>query len=166
MDIIFLEIKLLFGLIKNEVKEMNKIKKGLYLGNINAATNFESLKNKGITHIVGLLSNFKNYKKHEGIAYLLIEIGDSCDQNILEYIPQAMSFIVNGLRSGKVLVHCAAGISRSSSIIIAYLMITKSLNFIDAENFVRKQRNCILPNEGFKRQISSIDVDDYKKYLV
>ena len=39
------------------------------------------------------------------------------------------NFIENGLKQGNVLVHCAAGVSRSASAIIAYLMKYKKISF-------------------------------------
>ena len=150
----------------DDYNEMNLIEEGLYLGDIFAAKDADRLKNEGITHVVGLLDSFRSYKQYEGIVYLLIEMPDRCDQHILAYIPQVMNFIERGICTGKVLVHCAAGISRSSSMVIAYIMIKKSLSFIDAEDFVRRRRSNISPNEGFKKQLSAINIDEYKQYLV
>lgn len=53
------------------------------------------------------------------------------------------------------LVHCFAGVSRSATIVIAYLMQEHGLAYRDALAFVKQKRNHIHPNEGFKRQLQS-----------
>jgi len=58
--------------------------------------------------------------------------------------------ITEGLTRGGVLVHCAAGVSRSSSNVIAYLMRRKkNMSFNEAFNFVKKRRPVICPNYRF-----------------
>jgi protein-tyrosine phosphatase len=49
------------------------------------------------------------------------------------------------------LVHCAAGISRSSSTVIAYLMKKFGWTYVKAHGFVRGKRPVISPNNGFIR---------------
>jgi len=48
-------------------------------------------------------------------------------------------------------VHCAAGVSRSASIVIAYLMKINHWTFENAYSFVKSKRKIIDPNFGFKR---------------
>lgn len=48
----------------------------------------------------------------------------------------------------KVLVHCAMGISRSSSMVIAYIMYHKRWGFREAYAWVKQCRPCIDPNPG------------------
>lgn len=52
-----------------------------------------------------------------------------------------------------VLVHCAAGVSRSASFVIAYLMNRKDMLFPDAIRFVKERRSVIRPNSGFSQQL-------------
>lgn len=54
---------------------------------------------------------------------------------------------------GCVLVHCFAGVSRSATIVIAYLMQEFGMGYTEATQYVRKQRYFINPNEGFKKQL-------------
>lgn len=57
---------------------------------------------------------------------------------------------------GKVLVHCARGISRSATLALAYLMIKERLTLVEAVEAVRRHRN-ILPNVGFLNQLCVLD---------
>ena len=45
------------------------------------------------------------------------------------------------------------GISRSSTIVIGYLMKYEKMSLRDAYTFVLKKRTCIHPNEGFLKQL-------------
>lgn len=54
---------------------------------------------------------------------------------------------------GGVLVHCYAGVSRSASCVIAYLMQERGMKFQEAFAFASKKRPVIFPNMGFQRQL-------------
>lgn len=56
----------------------------------------------------------------------------------------------------KVLVHCARGVSRSATLVLAYLMIYEKLTIAEAINVVCAHRN-ILPNAGFLQQLRQLD---------
>lgn len=56
-------------------------------------------------------------------------------------------------RGGKTLVHCVAGVSRSASICIAYLMKYKRMPLDQAYKHVKKCRSVIQPNVGFWKQL-------------
>lgn len=53
----------------------------------------------------------------------------------------------------KVLVHCKMGISRSASVIIAYVMKVKNWSLTKAFQYVKNKRGCIKPNENFLKQL-------------
>lgn len=54
----------------------------------------------------------------------------------------------------KVLVHCAAGVSRSTTAVVAYLMKTEGLDVEAALRQVRAKRPFVDPNEGFMAQLA------------
>ncbi|XP_078408041.1 dual specificity protein phosphatase 19 isoform X2 [Cetorhinus maximus] len=56
-------------------------------------------------------------------------------------------------KNGIVLVHCNAGVSRSASIAIGYLMWENGLSFKDAFSIVKNARQTINPNPGFMEQL-------------
>lgn len=59
--------------------------------------------------------------------------------------------------TGKVLVHCVMGRSRSATLVLAYLMIYKNMTVVDAIEQVCRHR-CILPNRGFLKQLRELDI--------
>lgn len=58
--------------------------------------------------------------------------------------------------SAKVLVHCVVGVSRSATLVLAYLMLRQHLSLRQAVITVR-QRRWIFPNRGFLRQLCQLD---------
>lgn len=60
-------------------------------------------------------------------------------------------------RNGRILVHCNAGVSRSSTVCIAYLMFHRKMHFSEAFKLVKSKRECIRPNDGFLNQLKEMD---------
>ena len=57
----------------------------------------------------------------------------------------------------KILVHCRAGASRSATIVIAYLMWTKKMEYGKALQFVKDKRFIVFPNDGFREQLKMFE---------
>lgn len=60
-------------------------------------------------------------------------------------------------QNGRILVHCNAGVSRSASVCIAYLMFHRKMDFTAAYSHVKSKRECIRPNDGFLKQLKQMD---------
>ena len=102
----------------------------------------------GITHIINL-SQMKLNKKI--IAEILnLDIPDRDDFDILKYFKITNKFISDNISKGnKILVCCLACISRSPTIILAYLIKKKQMSFNNAFDFLVKINDRICPNYGF-----------------
>ena len=135
---------------------MNKIVDKLYLGNISAANNMQALKNAGITHILCVAQGVE--PAFEGkFKYKTIKISDTSSSSLIRHFPVAIQFIKEGMQRGGVLVHCFAGVSRSASCVIAYLMQERDMTFETAFEFASKRRPIIFPNMGFQRQLGEFE---------
>jgi protein-tyrosine phosphatase len=91
----------------------------LYLGNRESARDLRRLQTVGITHIVNCAEELFNY--HEGKFHYHSMCMQDPDPAFASLIEATCRFIDEGRQSGKVLVHCFAGVSRSPSTILAYL---------------------------------------------
>lgn len=90
---------------------------------------------------------------HHGISYLFLEIDDSLEQDLSTSITLANKFIGNA--SQNVLVHCYSGISRSASIVIAHLMSSLNVTYMQAFNMLKAKSDRIHPNSNFENQLIS-----------
>eukprot|EP01033_Poteriospumella_lacustris_P001987 gene1987-1446_t len=89
------------------------------------------------------------------IEYHKLPIHDSVGQPLLPYIYSAMQFLETNIlhRQRTVLVHCAAGVSRSASMVIAFLMKQNRWDFDTARQFVWEKRPTINPNPRFEKEL-------------
>jgi dual specificity MAP kinase phosphatase len=65
--------------------------------------------------------------------------------------------------NSKVLVHCQAGVSRSPTIVIAYLMRKLKLKMNDAYGKVREKRPIVAPNLIFMSQLMDFELSLFKE---
>ncbi|PKK28187.1 dual specificity phosphatase 5, partial [Columba livia] len=87
-------------------------------------------------------------------CYKWIPVEDSHTADISSHFQEAIDFIDYVRRTGgKILVHCEAGISRSPTICMAYLMKTKKLCLEEAFDYIKQRRSLISPNFGFMGQL-------------
>lgn len=135
---------------------MNKILDGLYVGNFRDAKDEEQLKQNKITHILSIHDNAKELLEDK--KYLCITASDCAQQDLTQYFPRCIEFIHKArLANGGVLVHCLAGVSRSVTIVAAYIMTVTNLGWRDTLHAIRGARNCANPNFGFQRQLQDYE---------
>lgn len=138
---------------------IHKIDEGLFLGNETAAKNENLLKEFDIEAICicGYELSIQKYKdlKPEIRVY---KIFDTPTANIGKYFEMNCAFIDEMRQMNKnVFVHCAAGVSRSASFVIAYMMKTYNMGFEDAYIRVKQKRKCVKPNHGFIEQLKKFE---------
>lgn len=74
----------------------------------------------------------------------------------MKYAIENTRLITKNFVSGKAFVNCMLGMSRSTTCVLAYLMIKKGMLAVDAVKTVRKNRY-VIPNNGFLRQLAQLD---------
>ena len=131
------------------------------------ALNKEELQSLGITHVLNAAHGTKLYHVHTGpdyycetgIIYHGVPAMDMFTFKINRYFDEACDFIgkVIGTKQtsnvcGRILVHCKEGVSRSASLVLAYLVRDQEMQLKDAVRLVRSKR-AITPNEGFLQQL-------------
>lgn len=132
------------------------LKNRVFLGNEDNARDIEMLQSYAITHVISLTQSVYHPDK---LSYYPINIDDSPIANIYQYFEPCVEFINNALdalatpEGQNILVHCAAGVSRSASIVIAYIMSAQRVDYETALALVRADRHYVCPNEGFVLQL-------------
>ena len=113
----------------------------------------DRVKAYGITHIINVTLDFANLVDPT-IESVQIRVDDAPHANLQVYFDRCADKIhqVN-MRRGRTLVHCIAGVSRSATICIAYLMKYQRMTLEQAYHHVKKRRPVIRPNVGFWRQL-------------
>ena len=130
--------------------EMDQITDTIYLGNFEASRNKKNLKSEGIRKVLSIMDYAPQFGLEDNITQKIIEVIDTPTTNIIQYFGECLHFMEG---KEKVLVHCWSGASRSSTIVIAYVMWKWKLSAEDAMNYVFLKRTGILPNPGFKQQL-------------
>ncbi|KAI8122201.1 tyrosine-protein phosphatase vhp-1 [Lucilia cuprina] len=136
---------------------MNKVLPGLYVGNYRDSKDTQQLDKFQITHIVAIHDSPRRLlpDKH----YLCVMAADTPDQNLSQYFSVCNDFIhAARLREGNVLIHCLAGMSRSVTVAVAYIMTATNLNWKDALKVVRAGRAVANPNVGFQTQLQEFEM--------
>ena len=95
----------------------------LYHGDLTHALNVKLLNRIGIRHILRLCDSPPYNETSENFHVLWINLCDEFKANIRKHFEETNQFLYDcKQKQEKVLVHCEMGISRSSSIVLAYLM--------------------------------------------
>jgi protein-tyrosine phosphatase len=100
----------------------------------------------------------------KGRKWVPLVIEDNRMENIYSHFDMVHLIIKKALSEGKrVLVHCAAGVSRSATLVAAYLIIERSIPVQEALSVILKKRECINPNVGFISQLKLLERMCYKR---
>ena len=63
----------------------------------------------------------------------MVNVLDNSNQSLIRHFPASIAFIKEAIDRGSgILVHCYAGVSRSATIVIAFLMQEKNMSFDEA----------------------------------
>ncbi|XP_077205800.1 dual specificity protein phosphatase 5 [Paroedura picta] len=125
----------------------------LYLGSAYHASKCEFLANLNITALLNV-SRKSSESFTDQYCYKWIPVEDNHTADISSHFQEAIDFIDRIRRAGgKILVHCEAGISRSPTICMAYLMKMRKFRLEEAFDYIKQRRSLISPNFGFMGQL-------------
>lgn len=128
----------------------------LYLGSQDAVS-LDNIDTFQITHILSIGIPLPELELDLPISTTFVECLDLPETNLRPIIDRTNG-IINAVSAtnGRILVHCNAGVSRSASICIAYLISLHGMSFDNAIALVKSKRECIQPNRGFLQQLKQI----------
>ena len=134
--------------------QVAKIIPGLFLSSQDPALSLEILREHSIKNILSV--GIEVPVQFEGIRYHFVELLDLPESKIFESVKTCLE-IIHKFRKENILVHCNAGISRSPTIVISYLMVSEKIKFEEAFEKVKNVREKIKPNEGFLKQLKILE---------
>ncbi|XP_043701299.1 protein-tyrosine-phosphatase MKP1-like isoform X2 [Telopea speciosissima] len=135
-------------------KECSKVAEHIYLGGDAVAKNRDILKQNGITHVLNCVGFVCPEYFKSDLVYKTLWLQDSPSEDITSILYDVFDYFEDVReQGGRVLVHCCQGVSRSTSLVIAYLMWREGQSFDDAFQFVKQARGIANPNMGFACQL-------------
>lgn len=127
----------------------------LFQSDLETAINPEFINNMDIKHIINL----------SGIDIpkaLNIKISDEVNSDIRKYFETTNELLFKAeQKKQRCLINCAAGVSRSSSITLAYLIKHKNMDLKTAFITLKTARSIIAPNYGFLKQLHKYEFEIY-----
>uniref|UniRef100_A0A7S2J4T0 protein-tyrosine-phosphatase n=1 Tax=Haptolina brevifila TaxID=156173 RepID=A0A7S2J4T0_9EUKA len=130
----------------------------IFLGPEGATLEEAWLRMHKIDRVLTVAAHSDHLAKHASMEYMQIDVDDDPNEALRPYFEAAFAFISKS-SSTNVLVHCVSGISRSSTIVTAYLMSTRRLTFERALALVRERRPVASPNSGFQKQLREYEAE-------
>jgi hypothetical protein len=152
--------------------EADEILPGLFLGNMKAALNprfFDEIK---FTHVVSICEPVLSYCQEKDIKYHSVTVDDNDSADMLQHLEPLCKHLDSLLDTKDkksescILLHCHEGISRSATVMVAYLLWRentrgeKPLEVATVIGVVRSKRACVEPREVFVKQLET-----WRKFL-
>ncbi|KXS08994.1 hypothetical protein M427DRAFT_262436 [Gonapodya prolifera JEL478] len=131
----------------------------LYLGSLHSA-HPAHLARFGISTVIRLGSfPGEQGRKVSGVRYVEFEVEDSVEER-LEGVVEKVGKVIEevGMSGGKALVHCHAGVSRSATCVLAYLVCRRGMTLRQALGRVFIRRPIVRPNDGFAHLLRKLEM--------
>ncbi|KAK9456437.1 protein-tyrosine phosphatase-like protein [Dipodascopsis uninucleata] len=135
----------------------------IFIGSIFSLQGQKTLAEENVTHILSAVREKVDSKLVQKFKHLQIQVDDDDDEDILKYFKESNEFIEDGINGGGcVLVHCVAGISRSVTLVTAYIMWKRKCSTEEALDIIRQGRTIANPNESFREQLDIYTQEGYE----
>lgn len=134
-------------------------KHNIWLGGLPSACDRSALRVRNITRIITAVYDLNPiFPNDPDIIYLKIPVLDAPSEEIAAHFDKAIDFISESVKNGHgVLIHCVYGISRSSTLMCAYLMRKHAMSQRNAIEYVKSKRPQVDPNSGFLLQLATYE---------
>ncbi|CAH7682786.1 hypothetical protein BY996DRAFT_6693017 [Phakopsora pachyrhizi] len=135
---------------------LNRIISKIFIGDFMASQSIQSLLDNRLLNVVSAMKQAVDYSDQIGFRHLRVPIDDSDRTNIIEWFDVVGNWIqakIDEKDDRNVLVHCAAGVSRSTTLVAAYLMKAYNLTTEEAIEFITSKRPQVQPSEFFIHQL-------------
>lgn len=144
---------------------LDEIEPGLWLGNVTAAADLPTLEKLAIRSVLTIDSCPlpAHVTENPGLRVKYIQASDVPREDLIKHFEDTNNFIRESLEEERnVLVHCYFGVSRSATIVIAYIMNKYKLTYDAALQRVKSKRRFVMPNPGFINQLKLFSIMNYR----
>jgi atypical dual specificity phosphatase len=141
----------------------------LYIADLYTATDAPTLERLRITHVVSVVKLDLDLGINtattwpSNVKHLNLPVDDAMSSDMTYYFARTVEWMKNAMEedeNANVVVHCVCGVSRSPTIVVAYLMATQGMSLSDSLSHVKAKRVISCPNSGFMSQLA-----DYEEEL-
>jgi atypical dual specificity phosphatase len=136
---------------------MSQIFPNLWITCGGSAREFDFLRENEITHILNCAEEEPmRYPKY--VTAIHIPMTDDEDPLAYNQIIQGAQILAVWMNAdANTIVHCKAGISRSVTVVLAWLIIYKNYTYKDAFKFLQTKRNFIYPNDFYRKLLKDLE---------
>lgn len=136
------------------------VTENLYLSNVRAAEDSYQLIQCNITCIINVSESQSRTPPLPGVEYFHIPVPDSPLAPLSEHFDEVADKIqLRAAHGGRTLVHCNAGVSRSATLCMAYLVKHRDVSLLEAHRWVKTCRPLVRPNKGFWQQLIRYEME-------
>jgi protein-tyrosine phosphatase len=140
---------------------MSKILDWLFLGSREDATDIKFLFENRIKAVINVAMELEGIKYPDFITVYHIPLDDHPQEDISRYFNDVYWYLLtHRLSEENVLIHCYAGVSRSASFVLMYLIRKNQWNLRTSLAWLRQKRPQVKPNSGFIEQLHSFAVQE------
>lgn len=139
----------------------------IYQGNKLDAENVEYLQKCDIKYVVNATKHLENFGENYNIEYYRVYINDTVNDVFGQKLNDVTKWLHDKIckKNGNVFIHCHAGISRSSTITLSYMMKYLGYSLENAFIHLRRGRNIVNPNSSFWKELEGIDRENQKSKM-
>jgi len=126
-------------------------------GSLTQSPSLLQLLSRRVSHVVSITNTDVSFPSDK-LKHLQIWLEDESDSDLASNFERIFEFMREAVAlNGAVLVHCEAGISRSATTVIAYLVKYHSMSLEQAFRHTKERRRIINPNSGFVEQLRQFE---------
>uniref|UniRef100_A0A914R9F5 Dual specificity protein phosphatase 14 n=2 Tax=Parascaris TaxID=6254 RepID=A0A914R9F5_PAREQ len=143
--------------VNAEYAQITEIIDGLYICGV-ASLNAKNVEKYNISLIINATTEVPNARCLGAIPRAKLWLEDIPSADLYSHLHFQCDQIEEVVSlGGNVLVHCVAGVSRSASLCLAFLVKYRNMSLRDAYRHMASRRPLVRPNIGFWRQLISFE---------
>ena len=140
---------------------------GIWLGGVEMINDPEFFKVRGITDVLSICAQEPEFDGFKDLMYSTrfekdIRDTEAGAEKLFGGEKPLINDIVRWMQAARcdlnsvIFVHCAKGISRSATVVIAYLVLCVGASVDEAFDFIKARRACVQPNKHFMRGLRAM----------